>query len=94
MTARHCPGCRGYTHGWDAICPGVEVSALAEEFVFPDVVPPLPLRSRLKVLLGRPLFLGVSPGPLGEPFTEVAADPAETSEFWAGPDYRHWKDAG
>lgn len=93
MTARHCPGCRGYTQGWDAICPGVDTEGqfMAE----PDVVPPLPFTSRLKVLIGVPVFLGVSAGPLGEPFGHVPAedDPEATSVNWRGPDW-NWKDAG
>ena len=95
MTARHCPGCRDYTRDWATSCPGVEISVLGEEFMTPDVVPSLPLRSRLKVLLGLPVLLGVSLGPLGEPFTEVPGpdqwSEPETREFWAGPD--GWKDS-
>lgn len=67
MTARHCAGCRGYTHGWDRECPGVDIDVL-NEFIVPDVVPLLPFWSRLKVLLGIPVFMGVSAGPLSEPF--------------------------
>lgn len=67
MTARHCQGCRGYTRGWDTGCPGVGIDVL-NEFIVPDVVPPLPFLSRLKVLFGLPVFMGVSAGPLAEPF--------------------------
>lgn len=69
-TARHCPGCRGYVHGMDAECAGIDrdLSALAADFIVPDVVPPLPLWSRLKVLAGLPVLMGVSAGPVDEPF--------------------------
>jgi hypothetical protein len=82
MTARHCPGCRGYTRGWDSECPGVDLAG--PELVVPDVVPPLPLLSRLKVLIGLPVLLGVSAGPLGEPF-EVAA-PENGMARWLDPE--------
>lgn len=69
-TARHCPGCRGYVHGMDTACTGIDrdLSALAADFIVPDVVPPLPLLSRLRVLLGQPVLMGVSAGPVDEPF--------------------------
>lgn len=89
MTARHCPGCKAYTRGWDATCPGVEISVMSDELAEPDVVPPLPFRYRLKVLLGLPVLLGVSAGPLDEAFRDDDAA-AETSEIWIGP----WKDTG
>ena len=93
MTARHCSGCRGYTHGWDAICPGVDTEARAGVMAEPDFVPPLPFASRLKVLLGLPVLLGVSAGPLGERFEHVPeGDPEATSQWWAGPE--GWKDVG
>lgn len=35
MTEQHCPGCRGYTAGWEGECPGL----LAPEAVPPERVP-------------------------------------------------------
>lgn len=85
MTVRHCPGCRGYIHGLDGACPGVGLSGILDgELIVPDVVPPLPFWSRLKVLIGLPVFMGVSAGPLAEPF-EVACFEDE---------FKDWEDTG
>lgn len=65
MTARHCPGCRGYTRGWESECPGV--TAGTGEFTVPDVVPPMRFADRIRALFGLPVFLGVAAGPLGDP---------------------------
>ena len=72
MTARHCPGCRGYAHGRVPQCPGIDTAAgLDGEFTVPDVVPPLSFRDRMRVLAGRAVLMGVTAGPVGEPFRVV-----------------------
>lgn len=85
MTVRHCRGCRGYTRGSDSTCPGAEISILDGEIMVPDEIPPgLPFLSRLKVLLGAPVLLGVSVGPLdddGDHYDDPWADMT-----WSGKD--------
>ena len=81
MTVRHCAGCRGYVHGWDTGCSGVPLGG--DELIVPDVVPPLPFISRLKVLIGLPVFMGASAGPLDEPFQVMGFE----------DEISRWKDA-
>lgn len=93
MTARHCPGCHGYT-ATSAHCAGIGVSTSpdGDEVQVIDVVPPLRFRDRLKVLIGLPVFPGVSAGPFGEPFEIVPAEEdAATRWEWDGPS---WRDTG
>lgn len=92
-TVRHCPGCKGYTHGWQEDCAGFEVSGELGQFTVPDVVPSLPFADRIKVLFGWPVFLGTRAGPLGEPF-EVAdlMDDQDTDPGWR--DRHPMRDAG
>ena len=87
MTAHHCPGCRGYTHGWGSECPGIGTgSALDDnEIRLVDAVPPLRLADRLRVLIGLPVLLGLREGPLGEPFETLPAGDLtrwETEGHW------------
>lgn len=92
-TVRHCPGCRGYTHGWGAECPGFAAGPRAEDddFAMPDVVPPLRFLDRLRVLIGAPVLLGMGPAPLDEPVPPGGSLP-EWPAFPGGPEI--WKDAG
>ena len=75
-TTMHCPGCEGYTRGWEAECPGVSgaLSDLDADFIVPHVVPPLGLGKRLAVLFRRPVLLGVAAGPVREPFEVTPED--------------------
>lgn len=74
-TVRHCPGCKGYTHASDS-CAGIPVGSelTGADLIVPDIVPPLGLRDRLRVLFGYPVLMGVAAGPVGEPF-EVVDEP-------------------
>jgi hypothetical protein len=61
MTVRHCPGCPGYVHGWAGTdCAGMAMG----EFETPEVVPPMRFGDRMRALIGLPVFLGVTAGPL------------------------------
>jgi hypothetical protein len=67
MTRQHCPGCEGYTRHGNVSCMGV--TAAAGDFIVPDIVPPLGLWDRIRVLFGRPVLMGVTAGPVSEPLT-------------------------
>ena len=80
-TTMHCPGCKGYTRGWVAECPGVsgDLASLDADFIVPHVVPPLRLLDRLRVLAGRPVLMGVAAGPVSEPFEVIPDDPGRAA---------------
>ena len=75
MTVRHCPGCKGYTHG-SGTCAGIPVASVLSgaDLIVPDVVPPLGLADRIRVLIGQPVLMGVRAGPIGEPFEVTEPD--------------------
>jgi len=94
MTVRHCPGCRGYASGMAGGCTGIPVaSGLAgADLIVPDVVPPLGLLDRIRVLFGQPVLMGVRAGPVGEPF-EVMDDDDPGLPAWID-DVERFRDAG
>jgi hypothetical protein len=78
MTVRHCPGCKGYDRGLAGDCPGMSMG----EFETPDVVPPLRFSDRLRVLIGLPVLLGVTPGPLDDPGLPEYPGPVAFGQDW------------